>query len=269
MGLLDSVAIFARMSPDDKERVLKRLKQQGRHTFMCGDGANDVGALKQAHVGVALLGGFGGANTKKIAAPGDEKAAGGEAGGAPVVPTRAEAETFQEKMKRVRETAAKAKAEKAKETAARKRDQAELMVLQKQWFDEELERRTSGEQWAQFGAMKAATSRAVAETKRRAAERQRARGRDADARVCADDAGDGGRRGHGDAAGEAGRRVHGGAVHVPDPLRAVRGGHHPPGALHARLRDPDAAGAGALLPHLRVLALRALPGRHPQFRTTR
>ena len=103
---LDSVAIFARMSPDDKERVLKRLKQQGRHTFMCGDGANDVGALKQAHVGVALLSGFGGANTKKIAAPGDEKAAGGEAGGAPVVPTRAEAETFQEKMKRVRETAA-------------------------------------------------------------------------------------------------------------------------------------------------------------------
>ena len=116
---LDSVAIFARMSPDDKERVLKRLKQQGRHTFMCGDGANDVGALKQAHVGVALLSGFGGANTKKIAAPGDEKAAGGEAGGAPVVPTRAEAETFQEKMKRVRETAAKAKAEKAGETAAR------------------------------------------------------------------------------------------------------------------------------------------------------
>ena len=45
---LDSVVIFARMSPDDKERVLKRLKQQGRHTFMCGDGANDGGALKQA-----------------------------------------------------------------------------------------------------------------------------------------------------------------------------------------------------------------------------
>ena len=103
---LDSVAIFARMSPDDKERVLKRLKQQGRHTFMCGDGANDVGALKQAHVGVALLSGFGGANTKKIAAPGDGRRPAARRR-RPVVPTRAEAETFQEKMKRVRETAAR------------------------------------------------------------------------------------------------------------------------------------------------------------------
>ncbi|ABO99396.1 P-ATPase family transporter: cation, partial [Ostreococcus lucimarinus CCE9901] len=55
---LDQISIYARMSPDDKERVLKRLKTQGKHTLMCGDGANDVGALKQAHVGVALLSGF-------------------------------------------------------------------------------------------------------------------------------------------------------------------------------------------------------------------
>lgn len=178
---LDSVAIFARMSPDDKERVLKRLKQQGRHTFMCGDGANDVGALKQAHVGVALLSGFGGANTKKITpAGGDPNAAaaaaaggtGAKNGGA-VVPS-AKAETFQEKMQRMKEQAEKMKEAKAKETAARKADQAELMEMQKKWFEEELAERTAkGDAWAQFGAMKAATMRMVAEQKRRQIERQK------------------------------------------------------------------------------------------------
>ncbi|KNC52742.1 P-type ATPase superfamily [Thecamonas trahens ATCC 50062] len=54
--------VFARMTPELKEKVLAALKDSGHFTLMCGDGANDVGALKQAHVGLALLSGFGNAN---------------------------------------------------------------------------------------------------------------------------------------------------------------------------------------------------------------
>ena len=52
---VDTIRIFARMTPQGKATVIRELQKQGAGVLMCGDGGNDVGALKQADVGLALL----------------------------------------------------------------------------------------------------------------------------------------------------------------------------------------------------------------------
>ncbi|KAI5191659.1 manganese-transporting P-type ATPase [Nematocida sp. AWRm77] len=48
-------SVFARATPETKENILSLLNSMGEYTLMCGDGTNDVGALKTAHAGIALL----------------------------------------------------------------------------------------------------------------------------------------------------------------------------------------------------------------------
>eukprot|EP00934_Nitzschia_sp_Nitz4_P001361 Nitzschia sp. Nitz4//scaffold355_size15944//935//5792//NITZ4_008866-RA/size15944-processed-gene-0.13-mRNA-1//1//CDS//3329548945//1361//frame0 len=64
-SVLGYIKVFARMTPDAKETVIECLHSVDSLCLMCGDGANDVGALKQADVGVALLSGFGDINVDK------------------------------------------------------------------------------------------------------------------------------------------------------------------------------------------------------------
>ncbi|KAM0200759.1 hypothetical protein ACHAPA_008140 [Fusarium lateritium] len=55
--ILRNAWVYARVSPKQKEDILLGLKDMGYYTLMAGDGTNDVGALKQAHIGIALLNG--------------------------------------------------------------------------------------------------------------------------------------------------------------------------------------------------------------------
>ena len=58
--LTTHISVFARMSPPGKAKVIRSLQERSKaHVLMCGDGSNDVGALKQADVGLALLSGYG------------------------------------------------------------------------------------------------------------------------------------------------------------------------------------------------------------------
>ncbi|XP_049658900.1 probable cation-transporting ATPase 13A5 isoform X3 [Accipiter gentilis] len=52
--ILVNATVFARMSPGQKSSLIEEFQKLDYYVGMCGDGANDCGALKMAHAGISL-----------------------------------------------------------------------------------------------------------------------------------------------------------------------------------------------------------------------
>lgn len=146
---LHVIRIFARLSPWQKEQVIRAVRASKKAAaLMCGDGGNDVGALKEADVGMALLSGFGNANVDPAARKELE-----DGGGAALAST-GDAEAAIAEQRKELGIKQQAMAKKANEEIGRKK--RELMSKQQQWVEEELSaRRERGQDTGFAGQMHA------------------------------------------------------------------------------------------------------------------